>query len=133
MSQRVVYRYYLGRVRLSQGRVRLGFEQLQWALDHCHQDAATQIRRILLHLLPAALIVGYRPRATLRQLIQSRFPDLESVYMPLFEAYAKPDMGRWESLMLERERKEFLRKLGVYLLLQEKCPIGIWRGMVKRW
>lgn len=133
MSERVRYRYYLGRIRISQGRVREGFQQLQWALEHCPTNATVQIRRILLHLLPLALILGLRPNPQLIASFCTPESELGYLYLPLFRAYAKPDVAGFERLMAERQRKERLRKLGVYLLLQEKCVAPMWRGLIKRW
>lgn len=134
LAERVRYRYYLGRIRISQGRIREAFTHLQWSFENCHYDSAVHARRILLHLLPCALVLGIRPTPTLRALIQSRFADLEYLYMPLFQAYARPDIARFDELLTkDRKRKETLRRLGVYLMIREKCPIGMWRGVVKRW
>ncbi|CAO1623302.1 unnamed protein product [Sympodiomycopsis kandeliae] len=133
MSERVRYRYYLGRIRISQGRIREAFGHLQWSFEHCHSRSFSHIRRILLHLLPCALILGYRPRESLVALIETNFPDVRELYLPLFSAYSKPDIPTFNSLLTtDLRRRESLRRLGVYLLLKEKTVIGMWRNLVKR-
>lgn len=136
IAERVRYRYYLGRIRISQGRVREAFQHLQWALQKCPVHTTPQLRRILLHLLPTALVLGMRPSPALVEVVRrggQTNQDVIQLYLPLFQAYAKPDMAHFQALMAERWRKERLRKLGVYLLLTEKCEAGMWRGIVKRW
>lgn len=133
MAERVKYRYYVGRIRISQGRVREGFSHLQWAFEHCPVSATAQLRRILSHLLPLALVLGMRPRSHLVEILCPPESDIGQLYLPLFRAYAKPDIALFEQLMDERPRKERLRKLGVHLLIQEKCIAPMWRGIIKRW
>ncbi|CAO1624306.1 unnamed protein product [Parajaminaea phylloscopi] len=132
MAERVRYRYYVGRIRISQGRVREGFTQLQWAFEHCPVTATAQLRRILLHLLPTVLVLGMRPRRDLVQTLCPPESEVGQLYLPLFMAYAKPDLAEFDRLLSERPRRERLRKLGVYVLLQEKCVAPMWRGLVKR-
>ncbi|PWN25312.1 hypothetical protein BDZ90DRAFT_234159 [Jaminaea rosea] len=131
LSQQVTYRYYVGRLRISQGRIRDAFHDLSWALHYCHaQHGHRQIRSILLHLLPCALVLGMRPSRFVLSLLDQ---DVANLYLPLFALYAKPDIAAFEATLNVRQRKERLRKLNVYLMIRDKSAIGMWRGIVKRW
>lgn len=131
LSEQVTYRYYVGRLRISQGRIRDAFHDLSWALHYCHaQHGRRQMRSILLLLLPCALVLGMKPSKFVLSLLDD---DVAALYLPLFSLYAKPDFAAFEAALNVRERKERLRKLNVYLMIRDKAAIGMWRGIVKRW
>ncbi|UZJ51350.1 hypothetical protein CBS101457_000670 [Exobasidium rhododendri] len=125
VADRVAYKYYLGRLRLSQHRIRKAYTELRWAFDHCTNANMHNKRLILTHLVVASLILGIYPTPSL--LVSA---SLDGPFQNLIESIRRGN-GYQVDLELERWR-DWHRKRGNFLLLKEKLAIGIWRNLMRR-
>lgn len=121
----VTYRYYLGRLRLSQHRIRIAYNELRWAFDNCTNEHMHNKNLILSHCIVAGLILGVYPSA---QLLQAS--GLDGPFGQLIYLIKKGD-GRGMYAELDRWQ-EWHRAKGHYLLLREKLEIGTWRNLMRR-
>lgn len=124
-ADRVTYKYYLGRLRLSQHRIRKAYMELRWAFDNCTNAHMHNKALLLIHLVVASLILGIYPA---RSLLQSA--SLDDPFGPLMEQVRA---GNGHQAIVELDRwREWHRRRGNYLLLKEKLPISIWRNLMRR-
>lgn len=121
----VTYRYYLGRLRLSQHRIRIAYNELRWAFDHCTNEHMHNKNLILSHCIVAAVILGIYPSI---QLLQAS--GLDGPFGKLIQFLQKGD-GRGMYAELNRWQ-DWHRAKGHYLLLGEKLEIGAWRNLMRR-
>jgi hypothetical protein len=125
IADRVTYKYYLGRLRLSQHRIRKAYVELRWAFDHCTNAHMHNKRLILTHLVVASLILGIYPT---RSLLLAA--SLDEQFGNLLESIR---CGNGYQVNVELDRwRDWHRKRGNYLLLKEKLPIGVWRNLMRR-
>jgi hypothetical protein len=124
-ADRVTYRYYLGRLRLSQHRLRKAYSELRWAFDNCTNNHLHNKRLILVHLLVVSLILGVYPARSLLAAFE-----LDGPFTGLIESLRQGD-GLEVNRQLDAWR-EWHRKRGNYLLLKEKLPITVWRNLMRR-
>ncbi|WFD00689.1 hypothetical protein MYAM1_003441 [Malassezia yamatoensis] len=125
MSERVTYRYYLGRIRLIQHRIQLAAQHLNWAFAHCPSDAYVNQRKIVIFLIPIQLILGKYARQSLLQTY-----DL----LPLFARLVQCQRaGYGYGVQLELEKHcDWLRTRGLYMILKEKTILGLWRNLFRQ-
>lgn len=124
-ADRVTYKYYLGRLRLSQHRIRKAYTELRWAFDHCTSAHMHNRRLLLTHLVVASLILGIYPTRTLLAAAS-----LDGPFGNLMESLR---CGNGYQMNVELDNwRDWHRKRGNYLLLKEKLPIGVWRNLMRR-
>lgn len=124
-ADRVTYKYYLGRLRLSQHRLRKAYSELRWAFDNCTNHHLHNKRLILTHLVVVSLILGVYPAQTLLAAF-----GLDGPFAGLIES-----LRRGDGVLLNQQLdvwREWHRKRGNYLLLKEKLPISVWRNLMRR-
>jgi len=63
MGSMVTYRYYVGRLNLFEDQYAMAEENLEYAFNNCHKNAARNKRRILHYLVPVKLYRGRLPSA----------------------------------------------------------------------
>jgi len=125
IADRVTYKYYLGRLRLSQHRIRKAYTELRWAFDHCTNAHMHNKRLLLTHLVVASMILGIYPT---RSLLASA--SLDGPFGNLMESLR---CGNGYQVNVELDKwRDWHRKRGNYLLLKEKLPIGVWRNLMRR-
>lgn len=124
-ADRVAYKYYLGRLRLSQHRIRKAYTELRWAFDNCTNAHMHNKRLILTHLVASSLILGIYPQQSL--LVSA---SLDGPFGNLMENL-RIGNGYQVNVDLD-EWREWHRKRSLYLLLKEKLPIAVWRNLLRR-
>ncbi|CAD6963572.1 unnamed protein product [Tilletia controversa] len=121
----VTYRYYLGRMRLHQHRLRAAEAELSWAFQNCTDAQPRNKRMILIYLLTAAIPLGRLPQPSLLHAF-----DLDRQFLGVVEAFRRgAAQAALDALDVWRE---WHRRLGTYLILREKLQIGLWRNLVRR-
>ncbi|WFD44753.1 hypothetical protein MPSI1_003424 [Malassezia psittaci] len=125
MSERVTYRYYLGRIRLIQHRIQLAAQHLNWAFEHCPSGAYVNQRKILISLIPVQLILG---KYATQSLLQTY--DLLPFFARLVE-FQRVGYGYGVQLELEKHC-DWLRTRGLYMILREKTILGLWRNLFRQ-
>ncbi|GAA95016.1 uncharacterized protein L969DRAFT_18954 [Mixia osmundae IAM 14324] len=124
-SDRVTYRYYIGRIYLSQRRLRQARQELQAAFDLCSPAAYAQCRMLLIFLIAASLPLGILPSKLLLQQY-----DLEPQYGPLTDALK---LGDYTACVQALDRwREWHRSKGAYVLLKEKLEVICWRNLCRK-
>lgn len=124
-ADKVAYRYYLGRLRLSQHRIRAAYTELRWSFDNCTNAHMHNKTLLLTHLVVAAIILGIYPtRALLRA------TSLDGPFEGLIDMLRRGN-GRGVYDELDRWR-DWHRRGGHYLLLREKLEISAWRNLLRR-
>ncbi|CEH12580.1 Transcription-associated recombination protein-Thp1p [Ceraceosorus bombacis] len=123
-ADRVTYRYYLGRLRLMQHRIRVAHTHLRWAFDNCIVSSRNKVF-ILVPLLVASLILGHYPTPALLQA-----SGLHPQFGPLVERLR---LGDGAGMLQELNRwREWHRSRGIYLLLRERLQTACWRNLIRR-
>jgi hypothetical protein len=124
-ADKVTYRYYLGRLRLSQHRIRAAYVELRWAFDNCTNLHMHNKKLILSHLLVTAVILGIYPSAALL-----RATGLDGPFAGLIRCIQMGD-GHGMHAQLDHWRTWHSHH-GHYLLLREKLEITAWRNLMRR-
>eukprot|EP00536_Pseudo-nitzschia_multiseries_P017780 jgi/Psemu1/226451/e_gw1.1809.9.1 len=122
-SEMVTYRYYIGRLSMFEDDHARAETNLEYALRHCHKDAASNKTRILKYLVPVKL---YRGKLPTTQLLDKY--GLEE-FKPLVEGIRRGDLRTFQDGLI-RYQDRFIRQ-GTYLLL-EKCKTVVYRNLFKR-
>lgn len=125
IAERVTYRFYLGQLRLIQHSVHAAAEHLRWAFDHCTRRHRHNQRKILISLIAAYLILGRYPSRALL----TRF-DLEERFGALLQHHRLGGGAGVERDL--RAHRDWLRSRGLYLILNEKLVLGVWRNLLRR-
>ncbi|KAK0530637.1 hypothetical protein OC842_003860 [Tilletia horrida] len=121
----VTYRYYLGRMRLHQHRLRAAEAELSWAFKHCTDAQPRNKRLILIYLLTAAIPLGRLPQPGLLQAF-----DLDAQFLGVVQAFRR---GAAQAALDALDGwREWHRRRGTYLILREKLQIGLWRNLIRR-
>lgn len=124
-ADKVAYRYYLGRLRLSQHRIRAAYNELRWAFDNCTNMHMHNKNLILTHLVVSAIILGIYPSHSLLAASQ-----LDG---PFGELIRRLRCGDGKGMYEELDKwREWHRSRGHYLLLKEKLEITAWRNLLRR-
>ncbi|KAL9935042.1 hypothetical protein V8E36_006118 [Tilletia maclaganii] len=124
-ADRVTYRYYLGRMRLHQHRLRSAEAELSWAFRHCTDSQPRNKRLILIYLLTASIPLGRLPQPGLLQAfnLDRQFSGIVQAFQRGGAQLALAELDGW---------REWHRKRGTYLILREKLQIGLWRNLIRR-
>ncbi|WFD36884.1 hypothetical protein MCUN1_003775 [Malassezia cuniculi] len=125
MSERVMFHYYIGRIRLAYGRITVAAENLRWAFDRCPPSSRHNRRVIAIPLVSAYLILGRYP--TQKLLTECGLVDQFSALTHHLR------LGNGAGVMSELQRHmHWLRIHGLYGHLQEKLILGVWRNIFRR-
>lgn len=127
-SDQVSYRYYMGRYFLQQYQIHEAFEFLSEAFKLCRQDDYSHRRKILIYLIPSALIIGLSPH---RELILQRY-NLEDHFGPLIGALRHGDHKQFYYALNSKDRAQWFISNGTYLLLADRCQILLFRNLFRR-
>ncbi|KAE8229654.1 hypothetical protein CF326_g5372 [Tilletia indica] len=121
----VTYRYYLGRMRLHQHRLRGAEAELSWAFQNCTDDQPRNKRMILIYLLASAIPLGRLPQPSLLYAF-----DLDRQFLGVVDAFRRG--AAHATLTALDSWREWHRRRGTYLILREKLQIGLWRNLIRR-
>ena len=125
MSERVIFHYYVGRIRLAYGRVTVAAENLRWAFDRCPATSLHNRRVIAIPLASAYIVLGRYPTREL--LAECGIMDQYAALVHFLK------LGNGDGVMAELQRNtDWLRAHGVYGLLLEKLTLGVWRNIFRR-
>ena len=122
LADQVAYHFYYGRLMLFEEQYAQAEEALHFAFHHCDPRSSSNRRRILLFLIPVALLHGRYPRPQLLQRYGL------TVFQPLIRAVRHGNLGEFVS-ELDRRAELWIAK-GVYLLL-EKLKVSVYRNLFR--
>eukprot|EP01102_Stenamoeba_stenopodia_P015653 TRINITY_DN535_c0_g1_i1.p1 TRINITY_DN535_c0_g1~~TRINITY_DN535_c0_g1_i1.p1 ORF type:complete len:401 (-),score=101.47 TRINITY_DN535_c0_g1_i1:106-1308(-) len=111
VSQFVTFKYFTGRLLLSDGHYKKAEEELMTAFERCSKHAFQNKRLILQYLLPVKLLYGKFPSKYLLQ--KYNLPQ----YMGLSEAVKCGNLTKFNEEM--KRYQEFFIAKGVYLILEK--------------
>lgn len=123
ISQMVTYRYFVGRKSMFENDIKTADEYLSYAFCHCHRQAKTNKRLILIYLLPVKMLLGQMPKT---QLLKK--------YNLLQFAEVAQAVRSGNLLLLNQalEKNEtFFIRCGIYLIL-EKLKTITYRNLFKK-
>ncbi|PRW20744.1 PCI domain-containing 2 [Chlorella sorokiniana] len=121
-SQRVTYKFYVGRLAVFDENYQEAQEALEYALAHCHRGAARNKALVLKYLVPVQLLLGRLPTPALiaaHGLHQ---------YEPIIAAMRSGDVKLFNDTM-EAQQFRFIQE-GTYLLL-EKLRYAVYRRLLR--
>lgn len=125
MSERVMFHYYIGRIRLAYGRVTVAAQHLRWAFDRCPKSSRHNRRIIAIPLTCAYIILGRYPTHEL--LTECNLVDQFGTLVHCMR------LGHGAGVLAELLRhRDWLRFQGLYGLLSEKLLLGTWRNLFRR-
>lgn len=125
VSQRVTYRFYLGRLAVFDEKYEDAQESLEYALLHCHKNAKKNKALILKYLIPVGLLLGKLPSSQLSQ----HYSDILAPYMPIADSLKSGNIGMFYDSM-KKQRNRLIRD-GTYLLL-EKLQAAVYRRLLRK-
>ncbi|KAK9472223.1 uncharacterized protein V1510DRAFT_417668, partial [Dipodascopsis tothii] len=126
MSQRVTYRYYLGRFYLFKNELVSARKHLLWAFEHCHRDAVRNQRLILTFLVPTSVLLGVFPKPELLSIFA---PALEPVYAPMIRRIRAGDLAGFKDHITQPGVFDFLVARGLYTLLRTRAEVLVFRNL----
>ncbi|XP_033637275.1 PCI domain-containing protein 2-like [Asterias rubens] len=123
ISQRVTYRYYVGRKAMFDSDFKSAEEFLTFAFQRCHRASRQNKRLILIYLLPVKMLLGQMPKISLlKKYDLMQFADVSQAVIE----------GNLKLLNSAIEAHEiFFAKCGVYLIV-DKLKIITYRNLFKR-
>ncbi|KAL0950086.1 hypothetical protein HGRIS_010087 [Hohenbuehelia grisea] len=124
-SHQVTYRYYLGMLHFLDEDYVKSEQELTLAFNACHNEARSNIERILTYLLPLRIFKGQLPSSELLEL----FPVLHELYSPFVDAIRKGDISSYDAAMAKWEHR--LLELNLWLTLEKARDICL-RGLFRR-
>jgi hypothetical protein len=124
-SQKVTYKFYLGRLAVFDEQYEEAQDALTYALKHCHASAKKNIALVLKYLIPVGLLLGRLPSATLSR----QYHAILAPYLPIADAVRAGNVGMFYAAMQEQRNR--LVKDGTYLLL-EKLQAAVYRRLLKK-
>lgn len=124
-SDRVGYRYYLGRYYLSQQQYRRARAHLLWAFDNCTNQAPRNKRLILLYLTTASLPLGI---FTVPQVLH--MSGLAEYFLPLMKALQQGDYQGFHQHLDANE--SWFSGHEIYLYLDQRCDMILFRSLFRR-
>lgn len=126
-SELTVYRYWLGRSKLSEWRIDEAYLQFNLAWRTCHQQAYKNLRNIVKYWLTTAVIIGKCPTINFLQKYDLTFP-----FQNLFDYVRKGDVKKTFEWMDNIDVIQFFMNMSVYTLLKEKLIIITQRSLLRR-
>ncbi|KAK9237631.1 hypothetical protein V1525DRAFT_376669 [Lipomyces kononenkoae] len=126
-SEKVTYRYYLGRFYFLRQELLRARTHLLWAFNNCHSAAVSNQRAILTYLIPSNLVLGVGTRPHLYELVGDT---LRGAFGPLEKAVRSGDLYAFNAHLV-RYFDWFVSKK-MFLLLRSKAQIIIFRNLFRR-
>ncbi|XP_018417753.1 PREDICTED: PCI domain-containing protein 2 isoform X2 [Nanorana parkeri] len=123
MSQRVTYKYYVGRKGMFDSDFKKAEECLSFAFKNCLRTCQKNKRMILIYLLPVKMLLGHMPTIQL----------LRKYDLMQFAEVTKA-VGEGNLLLLNEalgKHETFFIRCGIYLIL-EKLKIITYRNLFKK-
>lgn len=125
VSQKVTYKFYLGRLAVFDEHYEEAEEALTYALRYCHVAAEKNKALILKYLIPVGLLLGRLPSSKLVQ----KYQGILGPYVPLAESLRSGNIGMFYETM--EAQRNVLVKDGTYLLL-EKLQASVYRRLLRK-
>lgn len=125
VSQKVTYKFYLGRLAVFDEKYEEAQEALTYALKHCHVACEKNKSLILKYLIPVGLLLGRLPSPLLVQ----KYQRILGPYVPLAESLRSGNIGMFYDTM--KSQRNVLVKDGTYLLL-EKLQASVYRRLLRK-
>lgn len=123
-SWRVNVAYYKGRYHMYNNDFKQARDELNSALQLCHNQAIRNMQRILKYLIPVEMIKGNYPSADLLK----KF-DLASEYGDIVQACLKGDLASLEQALLKNQ-DSFIQS-GVFITVERLRMVTL-RNFVRR-
>ncbi|EFC41358.1 predicted protein [Naegleria gruberi] len=123
IGQQVTFKFFSGRVAIFQGKFIKAKEDLEFALDNCHEDYVKNKKMIIQYLACVNLMLGKYPTSWLcdkHGLIE---------FKGLSKACRTGDLKSYRKSL--RDNMEFFIKHGTYLML-ENAQIVVYRNLLRR-
>mmetsp|Transcript_31772 Transcript_31772/g.53588 ORF Transcript_31772/g.53588 Transcript_31772/m.53588 type:complete len:406 (+) Transcript_31772:36-1253(+) len=111
VSDVVMYKYYIGRLKMFEDRYTEARECLRFALNHCPIKCIKNRQRILASLVPVEMCLGVMPG----EKIGSVYGLTE--FVEFGQATIRGDIGTFDRLL--QQHQATLVRLGVYLVLEQ--------------
>ncbi|PIO24564.1 hypothetical protein AB205_0155140 [Aquarana catesbeiana] len=123
MSQRVTYRYYVGRKAMFDSDFKKAEECLSFAFRNCLRTCQKNKRMILIYLLPVKMLLGHMPAIQLlRKYDLMQFADVT-------KAVSEGNLRLLTEALTTHET--FFTRCGIFLIL-EKLKIITYRNLFKK-
>ncbi|PRP77946.1 PCI domain containing 2 [Planoprotostelium fungivorum] len=123
IAQRVTYKFYTGRLNMSNSRFKQAETDLDFAFKKCTVKSKKNKRQILLYLIPAKILVGKLPRSTL----------LKTYNLVQFEEISKAvctgDLRSF-TVAMDAYHSFFIRK-GTFLIMELSKTL-VYRSFIKK-
>lgn len=126
LSQRVEYRYYLGRYYVFKNQFGNAYRHLQWAFDRCLSSSKNK-RLILIYLIPVALILGKLPTMPLLELY-----GLDSIYSPLVNALKSANYQQFMAHVDSQPYRDWFLRRGLHVALRTRTIVVLHRQVVSK-
>ncbi|KAK9467708.1 hypothetical protein V1512DRAFT_222204 [Lipomyces arxii] len=126
-SERVTYRYYLGRFYFLRQELLRARAHLSWAFANCMTRAVKNQRAILSYLIPVNLLTGVGTRPALYHIAGDV---LREMFLPLEQAMRAGDLYAFNEHLV-RHFHWFLSKQ-MFLILRSKAEIVIFRNLFRQ-
>ncbi|XP_075056142.1 PCI domain-containing protein 2 [Mixophyes fleayi] len=123
MSQRVTYKYYVGRKAMFDSDFKKAEEYLSFAFKNCHRSCQKNKRMILIYLLPVKMLLGHMPTIQLL-----RKYDLMQ-FAEVTKAVSDGNLLLLTEALTKHET--FFIRCGIFLIL-EKLKIITYRNLFKK-
>lgn len=123
VSDVVMYKFYVGRLKMFEDQYEEARECFRFALKHCPQRYARNRRLILSSLVPIEMVLGVMPT--------QKVADLYNLHtlVDLGDAVKKGDLHSFNSIV-DTNRASFIRQ-GIYLVVEQLKAV-VYRNLFKR-
>lgn len=123
VSDVVMYKYYVGRLKLFEDKFQEARDCFYFALKYTPKTCLANRQRILTSLIPLEINNGIMPSSIITR--EYNLPEL----VELGETVKKGDIAKFDSIM-NQHQKSFI-KIGIYLVLEQAKNIA-YRSLFKR-
>lgn len=123
LSQRITYRYFVGRKAMFDSDYKAADEYLTYAFENCHKMSKKNKRLILIYLVPVKMLLGYIPS---KQVLE-KYDVLE--FWELVNAVCQGDLKSFDEIIEKHEA--FFIKCGIYLIVDKLKNIA-YRNLFKK-
>lgn len=123
IEQRVVFKFYEGRLALYDGRYVDAAKALSYALARIPSSESVNRRRTLLFLIPAKIMTGSLPSNHTLDVFHMNW------FHPIVEAVRTGNVGMFDAAL--RKNAEFFVRIGIYLTVQKMLPY-VYRSLIRR-
>ena len=151
-GDRVTFEYYLGRYELHQLHFRKARDQLLWCFNNCHIKAQQQqrslpllspsspsflfsirlsltnlCRLILIYLITSSLPLGIFPSPNLLNQFS-----LTHIFNPIIQSIKQANFELLSWAFMNDNSREWLRYMGIWIVLQERLETLCWRVFIRK-